>query len=94
VVRHGEKGRQGDEDDDGPRQALLPEIPHPAEEVLRGFVPGAGAADQGHVHQEQAKRTARKLAPLMKKAPATPETAMSTPATAGPRTRAAWNARS
>ena len=28
----------------------------------------------------------------MKKAPATPETAMSTPAAAGPRTRAAWNA--
>src|SRR4030042_69187 len=38
------------------------------------------------------KRTARKLAPLMKKAPATPETAISSPAAAGPRTRAAWNA--
>ena len=64
VVRHGEKRRQGDEDDDGARQALLPEVPHPAEKVLRGFVPSAGAADEGHVHQEQAEEDGEEARPV------------------------------
>jgi len=69
VVRHGERGGQGDEDDDGARQALLPEgyrTPPRRSFAIRAL---RRWENEGHVHEEQAKRTARKLAPLMKRRP-------------------------